>query len=48
MKLFPLLAAAFAYAFGALYTAKINEELEKDMQKDDFSKLELMHHLTTG
>ena len=45
-KLIPPLAMAFAYTFTTNRLLRMQQELFVDIQKNDFSKLPLLHHLS--
>ena len=48
MKLFPLLALMFAHIFTGTKIVQMYEQLVEDIEKRDFSGMDLMHHLTAG
>jgi hypothetical protein len=47
-KFAPLLAYTFALNFSASYLIKLHQQLLVDIQKGDFGKLDLLHHLSAG
>jgi acyl-CoA oxidase len=44
----PSLAAKFMFILAAKRVKDITDQAQKDAEQGDFSKLELMHHLTSG
>lgn len=48
MKLFPILATLFAHVFTSDKIFAMYLELSKDIEKGEFSKMDLLHHLTAG
>jgi len=48
MKLFPILASAFAQSFGTNFIMKHFESAMLDMKSDKFDRLPLLHHFTSG
>lgn len=48
MKLFPLLASAFAHGVGSRYLADKFFTLLDSIDKKDFKLLELVHHYSSG
>ena len=48
MKLFPILATMFAHSITADVVNNIYLQLLKDIQKQDFKNMELVHHFTSG
>lgn len=47
-KFAPLLAYSYAMAFGAHYLLKVHKELLEELKNGDFSKLDILHHLSAG
>ena len=48
MKLFPILASAFAQSFGTNFMIKHFEAAMLEMKSDKFDRLPLLHHFTSG
>ena len=48
MKLYPILAMLFAHLFTGDKVFSSFAELAKDIEKGDFSNMDLMHHVTSG
>jgi len=48
MKLFPLLATMFAHTFASEHVVEKFEQLLKDIKKQNFKNLDLLHHYTSG
>jgi hypothetical protein len=48
MKLFPLLATMFAQSFAQDHVVEKFNQLLKDIKKQNFKNLDLLHHYTSG
>ena len=48
MKLFPILAMLFAHVFTTDIILKMYNQLVEDIANQDYSKMDLLHHLTAG
>ena len=48
MKLFPILATLLAHSITSRIIMKIYKDLCFEMEKGDFSKMDIVHHLTSG
>ena len=48
MKLFPLLATTFAHSFASDHIVDKFQQLLKDIKKQNFKNLDLLHHYTSG
>lgn len=48
MKLFPLLSTLFAHCFTTQHVRKLYDNLQAGIAKEDFTMIDLLHHLTSG
>lgn len=47
-KLFPLLAQCYVTQIGAQFAKSLHSKLLQSLEKEDFSLLDLAHHVTSG
>ena len=47
-KLFPPLAFSYSFLITGKFVAKVHQQLLKDIEKNEFTLLDLCHHLTAG
>ena len=48
MKIFPILASAYVHGAGTDYMTILYDKFIKNLEKDDFSLLDVMNHFTSG
>ena len=48
MKLFPILATLLAHTVTSKFIFNLYEELCVEIEKGDFGKMDIVHHLTSG
>lgn len=47
-KFGPLVAQVYSLAFCGAYQVDLHQQMLKDIANDDFSKLDIIHHISAG